>query len=92
MAAPSPARPQSGPQTPAKPPSQPQSPQSAQSAANYTRERERLALLLEINVELLHEINKLQSQGQGGATNPQQAVLFRAQGMPDKMASEDYLQ
>jgi len=69
--------------------SQPQSPQTASSQA---REKERVRLLLEINLELLQEVQNLQAQGKGGAQNAQAAQYMKAQGMPDKVASEQYLQ
>lgn len=87
MPAPSPARPNSGHATSAN-----LSPQPASPGASQAREKERLALLLDINVELLQEINKLQAQGQGGAMNPQQAALYKANGQSDKMASDLYIQ
>ncbi|KAK8206564.1 hypothetical protein M8818_004397 [Zalaria obscura] len=86
MPAPSPARPNSGHATSAN-----LSPQPASPGASQAREKERLALLLDINVELLQEINKLQAQGQGGAMNPQQAALYKANGQSDKMASDLYI-
>ena len=70
------------------PQSQPQSPTSAVSPAV---EKERIGLLLEINVELLQEIHNLQAQGKGGAQNVQQAEQFRLKGLPDMIAAPEYL-
>lgn len=72
-----------------KPPSQPQSPSAAVSPAV---EKERIGLMLEINIELLQEIHNLQSQGKGGAQNIQQAEQFRAKGLSDTIATPEYLQ
>jgi len=69
--------------------SQPQSPTAAVSPAV---EKERIGLMLEINVELLQEIHNLQSQGKGGAQNVQQAEQFRLTGRPDTIATLEYLQ
>lgn len=71
------------------PHSQPQSPNSVVSTA---REQERIALLMDINMELLRELNELQTQGKGGAQSVQQAEMLRSKGQPDKMASEEFLQ
>lgn len=67
-------------------------PQSPHSATSQGREKERVTLLLDINVELLQEINNLQAQGKGGAQSAQQVELFKKQGLPDLMASEDFIQ
>lgn len=56
------------------------------------KEQARVALLMSINEEILFEINRLQSVGQGGAVNPQQALQLRNAGQSDKMASDDYVQ
>jgi len=80
---------QQSPRTSTNSSSQPQSPLTP--TAN-PREKERISLLLDINVELLQEISTLQAQGKGGAQTPQQAEMFRKQGLPDKMASEEYIQ
>ncbi|PNS17494.1 hypothetical protein CAC42_8037 [Sphaceloma murrayae] len=69
--------------------SQPSSPQSSASAL---REKERVALLLDINLELLQEMNKLQAEGKGGAPSPQQAAAMKAQGLPDQIAADEYIQ
>ncbi|GAB7351647.1 hypothetical protein MBLNU459_g2252t2 [Dothideomycetes sp. NU459] len=89
MAAPSALQFHGNPQTPARRQSQPLSPQSQASQA---REKERIALLLEINVELLQEMHTLQSQGKGGAQSQEAAALLKKQGLPDKLASEEYIQ
>jgi hypothetical protein len=57
-----------------------------------SQEKERMALLLDINVELLQEMHKLQAQGKGGALNAQAAAHLKSQGMPDVLASEEYNQ
>jgi len=56
------------------------------------REKERVTLLLEINVELLQEIHNLQAQGKGGAQNAAQAEALRSKGLPDTAASQEYIQ
>ncbi|PSK56785.1 hypothetical protein B9Z65_6409 [Elsinoe australis] len=80
---------QHSPQTSNTSTSQPSSPQSA---AHAGREKERVALLLDINLELLQEMNKLQANGKGGAPNPQQAAAMKAQGLSDKIAADEYIQ
>lgn len=65
---------------------------SPQSPGSQTRENQRLELLFDINVDLLQEVNALQAQGKGGATSPQQAMQMKAQGMDDKMASDEFIQ
>ncbi|KAF2218150.1 hypothetical protein BDZ85DRAFT_270871 [Elsinoe ampelina] len=67
-------------------------PSSPQSAAHAAREKERVAILLEINLELLQEMSKLQAEGKGGAPNAQQAAALKAQGGSDKLASDEYIQ
>lgn len=57
-----------------------------------TKEETRVSLLMSINEEILSEISRLQSLGQGGAVNPQQALQLRNANQSDKMASEDYIQ
>lgn len=57
-----------------------------------TKEENRVTLLMSINEEILSEISRLQSLGQGGAVNPQQALQLRNAGQSDKLASEDYVQ
>lgn len=76
------------PQTPARRQSQSFSPRSPASDA---REKERLELLLEINLELLQEMQKLQGQGKGGAS-PSHAQLLKDQGQTAQMASEEFIQ
>lgn len=90
MAAPPAVHSHGGPHTPsARSHSQPLSPQSQASQA---REKERIALLLEINAELLQEMHSLQSQGKGGAQSQEAAALLKKQGLPDKLASDEYVQ
>ncbi|KAG8623163.1 hypothetical protein KVT40_008139 [Elsinoe batatas] len=67
-------------------------PSSPQSAAHAAREKERVAILLEINLELLQEMSKLQAEGKGGAPNAQQAAAPKEQGGSDKVASDEYIQ
>ncbi|KAF2487433.1 hypothetical protein BDY17DRAFT_288959 [Neohortaea acidophila] len=62
------------------------------SLAPSTREQQRLALVLEINQDLLAEMARLQSENQGGAISPQQAMQMKQAGQSDKMASDDYIQ
>lgn len=80
---------QPSPQTPARAPSQPRSPQSPAAQA---REKERIALLLDINSELLQEMQNLQTQGKGGAPTPEHAALMKKQGLSAQMASDEYIQ
>lgn len=68
------------------------SPRSPLSPGSQSRDDERVALLFEINVELLQEVNRLQTEGHGGAISPQQLMQLRSEGKPDKMASEEYIQ
>ena len=67
-------------------------PPSPGQAVPPGREKERITLLLEINVELLQEIHNLQAQGKGGAQSAAQAEAFRSKGLPDAIASQDYIQ
>ncbi|EME42411.1 hypothetical protein DOTSEDRAFT_73295 [Dothistroma septosporum NZE10] len=67
-------------------------PRSSLSPGSQSRDDERVALLFEINVELLQEVNRLQTEGHGGAISPQQLMQLRSEGKPDKMASEEYIQ
>ena len=67
--------------------SQPGSP-----ATKSLLERRRVALLLDINLALLEDMNRLQAEGKGGAVSSQQATLMRNQGLPDKRSSEEYSQ
>ncbi|KAK3691240.1 hypothetical protein LTR37_018772 [Vermiconidia calcicola] len=68
------------------------SPTSPQSPGSQSREQQRIALLLSINMDLLKEVNRLQEVGEGGAISPQQALQLRNAGQSDKMASEAYIQ
>ncbi|KAF2158036.1 hypothetical protein K461DRAFT_274282 [Myriangium duriaei CBS 260.36] len=67
-------------------------PSSPHSTSNTALERERVGLLLEINTALLEEMNSLLAQGKGGAVNQQQAALLKSQGLPNKMAADEYVQ
>ncbi|THY31808.1 hypothetical protein D6D01_02788 [Aureobasidium pullulans] len=68
------------------------SPSAAASPANLSQEKERIALLLDINVELLQEMHRLQAQGKGGATSQSAAAHLKSQGLPDALASDEYTQ
>lgn len=68
-----------------------QSSRLPQSPGAQNREQQRIALLLEINNELLQEIDRLQAEGQGGATNQQQLQQQRSEGQPEKLASDLYI-
>jgi hypothetical protein len=68
------------------------SPQAPQSPGTQAREQKRVDMLLEINIDLLQEINSLQSQGRGGAMNPQHQLQLRQLNMDDSMAAEEYIQ
>ncbi|CAD0051681.1 unnamed protein product [Aureobasidium pullulans] len=61
-------------------------------SANLSQEKERIALLLDINVELLQEMHRLQAQGKGGATSQSAAAHLKSQGLPDALASDEYTQ
>lgn len=67
------------------------SPKTPLSPASESREQQRIAHLLTLNGALLSEISVLQAAGQGGALNPAQAEAARQKGLPDKLASEDYI-
>lgn len=69
-----------------------QSPKSPQSPGSQSRDAQRVTLLLEINMELIAEVSRLQSQGKGGACSPQQQAQLKSQGQPDNMASDEYIQ
>ncbi|KAK5131166.1 hypothetical protein LTR08_001252 [Meristemomyces frigidus] len=68
------------------------SPGTPQSPGSQSRDQQRVALLLDINAELLQEVSRLQSEGKGGASNPQQQALLKAQGQPMDLATDDYVQ
>lgn len=68
-----------------------QSPTSPQSPGTQNREQQRVALLLEINNELLQEIDRLQADGQGGVFSQQQLQQLRSEGLPEKHPSELYV-
>nr|POE93483.1 hypothetical protein CFP56_19495 [Quercus suber] len=68
------------------------SPRPPQSPSSQNREQERISLLLGINVDLLQEVHRLQAEGKGGATSPQQQMQLKQQGQPDGMASDEYIQ
>ncbi|KAH0362941.1 hypothetical protein KCU65_g7747, partial [Aureobasidium melanogenum] len=65
---------------------------SPSSPINMSQEKERVSLLLEINLELLQEMHRLQAQGKGGATSPQAAAHLKKEGLPDALASDEYTQ
>lgn len=92
MAAPPLPRNPQGMQSPHSASSPHSQPQSPSAIASQAREKERTALLLDINAKLLQEINNLQAQGKGGAQNAQQAEALKLKGFSDKVASEDYTQ
>ncbi|CAD0109454.1 unnamed protein product [Aureobasidium uvarum] len=68
------------------------SPSHGASPVNPLQEKERISLLLEINLELLQEMHRLQAQGKGGATSPQAAAHLKKEGLPDALASDEYTQ
>lgn len=68
------------------------SPSAGASSPSASQEKERIALLLDINVLLLQEMHKLQAQGKGGATSPEAAAHLKRQGLPDALASDEYTQ
>jgi hypothetical protein len=68
------------------------SPSAGGSPVNTSQEKERISLLLEINLELLQEMHRLQAEGKGGATSPQAAAHLKREGLPDALASEEYTQ
>ena len=61
------------------------------SPTSDSLEKTRIAHLLTLNSALLSEISALQASGAGGVLNPAQAEAARQKGLPDKMASEDYI-
>ncbi|TKA45639.1 hypothetical protein B0A54_04178 [Friedmanniomyces endolithicus] len=63
-----------------------------QSPGSHSREQQRVALLLDINTDMLHEVNRLQAEGKGGATTPQIQAQMKAAGQPADLASEEYTQ
>ncbi|KAK4545017.1 hypothetical protein LTR36_003568 [Oleoguttula mirabilis] len=68
------------------------SPRTPQSPGSQTREQQRVALLLDINVDLLQEVNRLQAQGKGGAINLQQQAQLKSQGQQMELAADDFIQ
>lgn len=66
-------------------------PRTPLSPTSESREQHRIAHLLTLNSALLSEIATLQASGHGGVLNPAQAEVARQKGLPDKMASEDYI-
>ncbi|KAK4933237.1 hypothetical protein LTR28_011297 [Elasticomyces elasticus] len=50
-----------------------------------------MALLLDINNDLLQELMALYTSGKGGATSLQQKAVLESHGMPSEMASEEYI-
>ncbi|KAK4574246.1 hypothetical protein LTR86_002007 [Recurvomyces mirabilis] len=69
------------------------SPSSAapQSPGSAIREQQRVALLLDINAELLQELNKLIASGAGGLTSMKQVSELNANGQNGDMASDDFM-
>ncbi|KAK1063750.1 hypothetical protein LTR74_009225 [Friedmanniomyces endolithicus] len=63
-----------------------------QSPGSHSRKQQRVALLLDINTDMLHEVNRLQAEGKGGATTPQIQAQMKAAGQPADLASEEYTQ
>lgn len=80
---------QASPQTPVRPQSRPLSPKSPASLA---QEKERIAVLLEINNDLLLEMQRLQALGKGGAPTLEHAALMQKQGLNVQMGSEEFIQ
>lgn len=68
------------------------SPRPPLSPSSQNREQERVSLLLDINLDLLQEVNRLQAEGKGGATSPQQQIQLKQLGQPDHLATEEYIQ
>ncbi|KAF2772669.1 hypothetical protein EJ03DRAFT_324659 [Teratosphaeria nubilosa] len=66
-------------------------PSTPRSPGTRQREQQRMDLLMEINVELLQEVSKLQAEGKGGATTPQHAAQLKQQGQPSDLASQEYI-
>ncbi|KAI7489779.1 hypothetical protein KC357_g2139 [Hortaea werneckii] len=67
-------------------------PGTPQSPSSHGREQQRIALLLDINMDLLQEVHRLQAQGKGGAISPQQMAQLKNEGKQADMASEEYMQ
>ncbi|KAK5705450.1 hypothetical protein LTR97_002568 [Elasticomyces elasticus] len=68
------------------------SPTTPLSPGSQNREQQRVTLLLEINVIMLEEVNRLQMEGKGGAISPQIQAQMRDKGQNADLASEDYIQ
>ncbi|KAK5722076.1 hypothetical protein LTR17_014424 [Elasticomyces elasticus] len=68
------------------------SPITPLSPGSQNREQQRVTLLLEINVIMLEEVNRLQMEGKGGAISPQIQAQMREKGQNADLASEDYIQ
>ncbi|KAK4893723.1 hypothetical protein LTR27_007970 [Elasticomyces elasticus] len=68
------------------------SPTTPLSPGSQNREQQRVTLLLEINVIMLEEVNRLQMEGKGGAISPQIQAQMREKGQNADLASEDYIQ
>ena len=68
------------------------SPGTPQTPDSLNREQLRIALLLDINADLIQEVSRLQLAGKGGAANAQQQALLRAQGQQMELAAEEYTQ
>ncbi|KAF2857940.1 hypothetical protein K470DRAFT_272852 [Piedraia hortae CBS 480.64] len=72
-------------------PPQPAVSKPTKSADTAEDAKDPVSLLIEINVELLAEVNKLQIEGKGGATSNQQVAQLRAQGLPGDLAAPEYI-
>ncbi|KAK4929321.1 hypothetical protein LTR49_003924, partial [Elasticomyces elasticus] len=68
------------------------SPTTPLSPGSQNREQQRVTLLLEINVIMLEEVNRLQMEGKGGAISPQIQAQMREKGQNADLASENYIQ
>ncbi|EMC95748.1 hypothetical protein BAUCODRAFT_49756, partial [Baudoinia panamericana UAMH 10762] len=68
------------------------SPNTPLTPGSQNREQQRITLLLELNLEMLQEVNRLQADGKGGAINPQQQAQLKAADQPSGMASDEYIQ
>ncbi|KAK5124464.1 hypothetical protein LTR85_001681 [Meristemomyces frigidus] len=68
------------------------SPGTPQTPGSQNREQQRVTLLLDINVELLQEVSRLQSEGKGGAINPQQQAQLKSQGQQMELAADEFVQ
>lgn len=67
-------------------------PQTPQSPGSQSREQRRVQLLLDINLEMLTEVSRLQAEGKGGAITTAQQAQLKAQGQPSDLASDEFIQ